>query len=174
MDIFLEILKYCLPALIVFLVVYVMMNKFAKREEMVTRYYLLKSSQKTTLPIRLTAYERMVLFLERISPDSLVPRLQDDKLNALQLHAALLQAVRAEYEHNVAQQIYMSDDAWAVIKNAKENVLQLINVCAANVEPQKPSIELARVIVATYEQNEDTPTRAAISFLKAEIKTYFA
>ncbi len=174
METFLEILKYCIPALIVFFVVYVMLVKFLKREEMTNRYYLLRASQKTTLPIRLTAYERMVLFLERISPDSLLPRIQDDSLNCLQLHAALLSAIRAEYEHNVAQQVYLSDEAWAVIKNAKENIVQLINACASAVEPQKPSIELAKIILATYEKNEDSPTMAAVSFLKNEIKTYFS
>lgn len=174
MDAFFEILKYCIPALIVFFVVYVMMSKFIKREELTMRYYLLKASQKTTLPIRLSAYERMVLFLERISPESLLPRIQDNTLNSLQFHAALLSSIRAEYEHNVAQQVYLSDEAWAVIRNAKENIVQLINACASAVEPQKPSYELAQVILATYEKNEDSPTMTAISFLKNEIKTYFA
>ncbi|MBQ4033635.1 MAG: hypothetical protein II620_06695, partial [Paludibacteraceae bacterium] len=90
MELFLQILAYTIPALIVFIVVYVMLRNFTKEENARRRYLLAKESQKTTLPIRLNAYERMVLFLERISPDSLLVRLQDDTLTALQYHASLL------------------------------------------------------------------------------------
>ncbi len=174
METFLEILKYCIPALIVCLVVYIMMTKFLKREEMRCHYLFLRSTSKKTLPLRLSAYERMVLFLERISPDSLLPRIQEDSMNSLQLHAALLLSVRAEFEHNVAQQVYLSDEAWDVIKKAKESIIQLINTCAAAVPPQEPSSKLAGVILATYSENADSPTEAAISFLKNEVKSYFS
>ncbi len=173
MELFLQILAYTIPALIVFIVVYVMLRNFTKEENARRRYLLAKESQKTTLPIRLNAYERMVLFLERISPDSLLVRLQDDTLTALQYHASLLIDIRAEYEHNVAQQVYVSDEAWSVIRNAKENIVQLINACAAKVPPEVPSAQLANVILATYNQSEDSPTQLAISFVKNEIKKYF-
>ncbi|MBQ5523900.1 MAG: hypothetical protein IIT93_00080, partial [Paludibacteraceae bacterium] len=88
-------------------------------------------------------------------------------------HASLLIDIRAEYEHNVAQQVYVSDEAWSVIRNAKENIIQLINACAAKVPPEAPSAQLANVILATYNQSEDSPTLLAISFIKNEIKKYF-
>jgi hypothetical protein len=91
----------------------------------------------------------------------------------LQFHAALLNAIRSEYEHNVAQQVYISEEAWNVVKNSKENIVQLINACAAQVSPQDPSYNLAKLILSTYEANSDSPTMAAIAFLKNEIKNYF-
>ncbi|NCC98688.1 MAG: hypothetical protein EOL95_03150 [Bacteroidia bacterium] len=174
MDAFFEILKYTIPALIVFAVVYLMLRKYMQVEYSRRKYLLYKESQKTTLPIRLTAYERIVLFLERISPDSLLVRIQDGSMNSLQFHSALLTAIRSEYEHNVAQQVYISEEAWNVVKNAKENIVQLINACAAQVSPQDSSYDLAKLILSTYEQNSDSPTMAAIAFLKNEIKNYFA
>ena len=173
MELLLQILAYLLPALVVFMVVYIMLRNFTKEENARRKYLLAKESQKTTLPIRLNAYERMVLFLERISPDSLLVRLQDDTLTALQYHASLLIDIRAEYEHNVAQQVYISDEAWSMVKNAKENIIQLINACAAKVPPEAPSAQLAQVILSTYNNSETSPTLLAISYIKNEIKKYF-
>ena len=174
MELFFQILAYTLPALLVFVVVWVFMHKFYKEEDARRRYLLVKESQKTTLPIRLTAYERMVLFLERISPDSLMVRMHDNSLTALQFHASLLTAIRAEYEHNVAQQVYISDEAWNMVKNAKESIIQMINACAAKVPPEAPSGTLANVILEIYNSSDESPTLLAISFLKNEIKKYFA
>lgn len=174
MDAFFEILKYTLPALLVLAVVYVMQRKFFQQQESRQRYLLFKENQQNVTPIRFTAYERLVLFLERITPDSLLVRTQSEAYTAIQLHAALLTVIRAEYEHNVAQQIYVSAEAWEVVKNAKESVVQLINACAAQVDPQGPSIDLAKAILATYENSNAAPTMVAISFLKTELKTYFS
>lgn len=174
MDAFFEILKYTLPALLVLAVVYVMQRTFFQQQESRQRYLLFKENQKNVTPIRFTAYERLVLFLERITPDSLLVRTQSEAYTAIQLHAALLTVIRAEYEHNVAQQIYVSAEAWEVVKNAKESVVQLINACAAQVDPQGPSIDLAKAILATYENSNAAPTMVAISFLKTELKTYFS
>ncbi|MCQ2350558.1 MAG: hypothetical protein MJ003_01125 [Paludibacteraceae bacterium] len=172
MELFLQILAYTIPALVVFVMVYIVMRKFFGEEEARRRYLLAKECQKTTLPVQFTAYERLVLFLERISPDSLLVRLHDSKLTALQYHASLLVDIRAEFEHNVAQQIYVSDEAWNVTKNAKENIIQMINACAAKVPPEAPAEQLAGVILGVYQEGE-SPTALAISFLKSEIKRYF-
>ena len=124
MDTFLEILKYTIPAVLVLVGVWVMQNKFFQQQQSRQRYLLYKENQKNVTPIRFTAYERLVLFLERITPDSLLVRTQSEAYTAIQLHAALLTVIRAEYEHNVAQQIYVSEEAWEVVKNAKESIVQ--------------------------------------------------
>lgn len=173
MDIVYEIVKIGLPSLLLLVLVYFMMNKFLSSDEQRRKYELYKSAQKETVPLRFTAYERIVLFLERISPDSLLVRMQDDRLTAIQLHATLLTAIRAEYEHNLAQQVYVSDDAWELVKNSKESIIQLINASAAQVPPGAPALDLSKVILATYEQAENTPTEVAISFLKNELKRFF-
>ncbi|MBQ2025902.1 MAG: hypothetical protein II215_05490 [Paludibacteraceae bacterium] len=174
MDAFFEILKYTIPALLVLAVVWVLMNKFFQQQESRQRYLLYKENQKNVTPIRFTAYERLVLFLERITPDSLLVRTQSESYTAIQLHSALLTVIRAEYEHNVAQQVYVSEEAWEVVKNAKESIVQLINACAAQVDPQGPSINLVNAILATYEKTNAAPTMVAVSFLKTELKTYFS
>lgn len=174
MDAFLEILKYTIPACVVLAVVWVLQSKFFQQQESRQRYLLYKENQKNVTPIRFTAYERLVLFLERITPDSLLVRTQSEAYTAIQLHAALLTVIRAEYEHNVAQQVYVSEQAWEVVKNAKESIVQLINACAAQVNPQGPSSDLANAILTTYQNSNAAPTMVAISCLKTELKTYFS
>ena len=135
MDTFWSIVQVSLPALLVGGIVWLMMSKFSEQENQRRRWQLLRTTQQTALPIRFTAYERMVIFLERITPDCMMVRLQDNALTAKQFHASLLVDIRAEYEHNVSQQLYMSDEAWAVVKNAKESIVQLVNACAAQLPP---------------------------------------
>ena len=175
METFWNILQVSLPALLVGGIVWLMMAKFAEQENQRRRWQLLRTTQQTALPIRFTAYERMVIFLERITPDCMMVRLQDNALTAKQFHASLLVDIRAEYEHNVSQQLYMSDEAWTVVKNAKESIVQLVNACAAQLPPDAPSMDLAKLILATYgEASQASPTETAIEVLKQEIKNYFA
>lgn len=173
MEVFLEILKFTLPSFIMFLVVWVMMRNFTKAEDRRRKYLIFKESQKTTLPVRLTAYERLVLLMERISPDSMLVRLQQENQNALMFHAALLTDIRAEFEHNLTQQVYVTDEAWSVVKNAKESIVQLVNTCASHVKPTDSSVMLAQLILKAYETAEQSPTELAIKYLKSEIKNYF-
>ena len=170
---FLEILKFTIPAALVIVVVWVMLQKFFNAENSRQRYALYKHIQKDVLPIRFTAYERLVLFLERITPDSLIIRTQGECATVIQYHSYLLANIRAEFEHNVAQQVYVSEEAWTMVKNAKENTVQMINACASQVDPQAPAIELAKVILAMAEKTPSLPTTLGINYLKSELKTFF-
>ena len=170
---FMEIIKYTVPVLLVLIFAYFFLRSSFKNEENRRRYDLYKSAVSIITPVRLTAYERVVLFLERIGPESLLVRVQDSNMNSLQFHSALLASVRAEYEHNLSQQVYLSKEAWTLVRNAKESIIQLINTSAASVPPQTPSYELAKVILETYQAADETPTALTINFLKSEIKNYF-
>ncbi|MBP5318637.1 MAG: hypothetical protein J6Y77_04475 [Paludibacteraceae bacterium] len=174
METFWRILEFILPTLIVVGVVVWMLSRQSAEDDKRRRYHLFRENQKTATPIRFTAYERLVLFLERISPESMLVRLQDNSQTSVQFHAALLTMVRAEYEHNVSQQVYVSDEAWTMVKNAKESIVQLINACAATVPPTNSSMDLAKTILATYEASQESPTAVAVSFLKHEVQQYFS
>ncbi len=174
MEIILEIAKYTIPSIVLLVAVYFMLRTIFQNEEKRRRYDIFKSNVAMITPVRLTAYERLVLFVERISPESLMIRVQDGSLNAGQFHSFLLATIRAEYEHNLSQQVYVSPEAWTMVKNAKESIIQLINTSASKVPPQVPSFELAKVILDTYQlAATETPTLFAINFLKNEIKQYF-
>lgn len=165
----LEILKYTLPALIVFLTSVFVLREMIKRDQIKYKFEVLMQNQKTITPIRLQAYERLVLFLERITPDSLILRTSKSQMNARQLQQAIIQAIRAEYDHNMSQQVYITPRAWEIVKNARSGVIKLINTSFDAVKPDDPAIKLSTLILERTLQVEKHPTQIAIDFLKAEI-----
>jgi hypothetical protein len=173
MNVILEILKYVLPASIVLVTAYFLIKSFLDHETLKRQMEIKGQNQKMITPVRLQAYERMILFLERINPESLLLRLQVQGQSAGQLHRELLSLIRAEYEHNLSQQIYMSGKSWGFIKNAKENIVKLINTSSEMVKSDSPSVELASVIIETHMRMDPSPVFLAIEFIKEEIAQEF-
>ncbi len=134
---------------------------------------LKESSQEKILPLRLQAYERMCLFLERISPDHLVMRHLDSAGQAVELQQLLLREIREEFNHNLAQQIYIGADTWLVIRNAVGEVQALINQSAAAVDPAAPAGELGKQIIENVIRQHTAPTDPAIRILKEEVQALF-
>jgi len=135
---------------------------------------LLKAEDKKLItPMRLQAYERMVLFLERITPQSMVFRVQKPGMNVLQLQTALLQNVRQEFEHNQAQQLYISNEAWSMAKTAKEELVRMINSAAAKVQPEEDATNLSKEIFSSMIGSEKAITERALTVLKKDIQALF-
>ena len=168
MDILAQVIIFTVPSLVVGGVAYLIMSKFFKAENQRRNFELQKEFVKTITPARLCAYERMAIFLERISPESLLNRQEYGGLTVMQLHANLLQTIRTEWEHNLSQQLYISNDAWVMLRNAKESTIQLINTCAAQ-SANSTAIEFATLIIETYQNADKTPIQVAISVLKTDI-----
>jgi hypothetical protein len=173
METALEILKYTLPALIVFLTAFVLIRGFIRREEQSTFREIAGADRKTVLPIRLQAYERLALLLERISPESLIMRINQPGMSAKQLYAELLSSIRAEYEHNLSQQVYISNEAWELIRNARANVIGLINAAVDQVKDDATSITLSQKVFEQVVQLKDPPVQEALDFLKNEIRELY-
>jgi hypothetical protein len=124
-------------------------------------------------PLRLQAYERMTLFLERITPNSLVLRVAPTASTAAELHQQLLKDLREEFNHNLAQQIYIGSDTWEIIRNAKEEVATLINLSAQEVAADASVTDLARQIMKRVIEQENLAVSAALGALKKEVQTLF-
>lgn len=169
MDILADILKISIPALIVFLTAWLLLRNMIKNDQDKRRQELILQSSRTITPIKLQAYERVVLFLERISLESLLIRVSTSEMTASQLHTAMLTAIRSEFEHNLSQQIYMSQQAWEVVKNARSNMIKLINSEAENMPAESTAMALSKRLLEKVMALETEPTRAAIDFVKAEI-----
>lgn len=125
------------------------------------------------LPLRLQAYERMCLFLERISPNNLIIRLSGNSETAIDFQQLLLQEIRQEYNHNLAQQVYMSNDAWDEIKKAMQEIVTLINTAASETEPHAPANDLSKKIFENVIQREMQPEVRALRLIKSEIQGDF-
>jgi len=173
MDVLLEILKYTVPALIVFLTVLVMMRNWARNEENRRKSEFNMHISDEILPVRLQAYERSILLLERISPESMIMRISRNDFTARQLLQELLTNITTEFDHNIAQQTYMSTEAWEKMKAAKNQVINLINDTVKEVKPDAPGTTLGKLILERLTELKNPPTQVAVDFLKQEVKTLF-
>jgi len=173
MDTLIDFAKLLVPAGLVLYAMYLVVKTFLAKDFEKKVVELRTKNQETVLPIRLQAYERMVLFLERISPNNLIPRLQTADLTAKEFQHVLLNEIRQEFNHNVSQQVYMSHEAWELIKKAKENLIVTINNSSGELPDDATSLELVRRIFEITMNSEEDPINDALRFLKEEIQQYF-
>ncbi|HEY9115026.1 MAG TPA: hypothetical protein VIN10_10000 [Bacteroidales bacterium] len=132
-----------------------------------------QQTQKATVSLRLQAYERMVLFLERINPPNLLIRVSPGNKKAADLQNALLRAIRDEYEHNLSQQLFVSGSAWELIKTAKEEVVKSVNLAAATVKADDPANVYAQEVMTKWFSNKDDAVEKALNSLKEDVRNNF-
>ncbi len=173
MEALLEILKYTLPALVVFFTVVVMIRNWSKNEDKRRKNEFNMHLTDDILPVRLQAYERSILLLERISPESMILRISHKDYSARQLHQELLSNITQEFEHNIAQQTYISTEAWDKMKSAKNQVINLVNETSKEVKPDAPGPTLGKLILERLSELKNPPSQVAIDYLKGEVKTLF-
>jgi len=173
MEALIEFGKILLPASLVLYAVYLTVRSFIHRELESKRMEIRARSIETILPNRLQAYERMCLFLERISPPNLLLRLNNPGYTAREFHKLLLDEIRNEYNHNVSQQIYMSDEVWSMIRNAKEDLTILINEASAGLDGEATALDLSRKIFELTLEKKVEPISHALVELKKEIQQTF-
>jgi hypothetical protein len=169
MEILADILKITIPALIVFLTAWVLLKNMIKNDQDKRRQEMVLQNIRTVTPLKLQAYERIVLFLERISFESLLVRISSSEMTAQQLHIAMLNSIRSEFEHNLSQQIYMSPQAWEVVRSARSNMIKIINSEAEKLPPDSSGMALSKRLLEKIMEIEKEPTRAAIDYVKAEV-----
>ena len=155
------IILVTVPAAMVGGGIFLAMRTFIRRDHNMRVLELKVASNKETLLLRLQAYERMALFLERISPAVINHELQ----------LAVIRAIRSEFEHNLSQQIYISSDAWTLIVSAKDELIKAIGMIAAQVPADATGQQVGRVILESIAQSgQSLPTQTALEFLKNEVR----
>jgi hypothetical protein len=176
-----EVLLYFVPALIVMLGMYMVIKRFIDNQHATLKKFLERElqmkavedrneKQRQSMPLKLQAMERLVLFLERISPNSLLVRVHRGGMSAAQLQSELVMTIRAEFEHNHSQQIYVSEEAWEEVKDAKEEIIRIINNAFSHVGPNASSIQMSAQIFEQVLNMENVPSQKAIDFIKLEAK----
>jgi len=164
-----DILKITIPALIVFFTAWILLRNMISNEQNKRNQELILQNSRTVIPIKLQAYERIVLFLERISLESLLVRVSTPGMSFAQLHSALLTTIRSEFEHNLSQQIYMSPQAWEVVRNARSNTIKIINSEAEKMPATATGMDFSKHLLEKVIELEKEPTRAAIEYIKGEV-----
>jgi hypothetical protein len=173
MDILWIILANVLSAAAVFATAYFVLRQFFLNEQKKSLLEIKMKNQQQLTPIRLQAYERLVLLLERISPNSLVMRVNLPGMSAFQLQTALIRNIREEFEHNLSQQVYVSTPAWELVRNTKEETIKLVNISASKLNDTASGTELSTLILEYSMQSANSPGMKAIEYLKNEIRQLF-
>ena len=173
METFLEILKYILPSFVVFGATYFVMIKFLDTEHRKQLLLIRQENQKITTPLRLQAYERLILFLERTSMDKIILRVNKPGMSAKLLQADLIRTIQQEFDHNLTQQLYTSNTSWETVKKAKDESLKIINIAVTQMKPGASAADLAQQIFEIMMKLEKSPSQLAIFILKKEIRQLF-
>lgn len=173
METLFQIALIILPAGAVFATVYLFLKKQSEREIRHLQIELKKERQQYFLPNRVDAYQRAVLLMERISPNSLVMRLHNPGLPARMMQADLLKAIREEYDHNVAQQIFISPQAWEMVRNSKEETIKIINIAGGQMTATSMALDLSAKIFEITAEVGKLPTEITIEYLKKELQELF-
>ena len=168
-----DILIFTLPFIIVLAVIVLIVYYLLKLEKTRTDSGIRTKNASAILNIRLQAYERLLLFLERISPQQLVVRNNDPQLSVAEFQGILISNIREEYEHNLVQQLYISDEAWAGVEQARAWVMKLVNDAASGLDDNENAKNLAMLIVEREMKAEKNYIETAISTLKQEVRQLF-
>jgi hypothetical protein len=173
MEALIEFGKILLPASIVLYAAFLLVRAFIQKEIELKKLDVRGRSLETILPVRLQAYERITLFLERMAPQNLLVRLNTSSMPAREFHQLLLSEIRNEYNHNVSQQVYMSEEVWNMVKNAKEDLIVTINDAATEMGMDSTSLDLAKKIFERSVNKPLDPLGHALTELKKEIQRTF-
>jgi hypothetical protein len=169
-----DVLSLTIPPTLVFLTAYFMLKQQSRKELELKMLDLKLRDSKDMKILRLQAYERLALFLERISPYSLISRCIEPDMISQELQYAIVKTVRAEFEHNLSQQVYVSDNTWSLIVQSKDEIIKTINLISAQVASDASAQELSRYILqAIGNANMPLPTQQALDYLKAEGRELF-
>lgn len=163
-----EILKYILPALIVFITVYYTMKQYLNSQYNLQYLKNQNKNAEHNVPIKLQAYERLLLLMERIRLSNLVFRLRSSDMNVQELTASLLISIQKEYEHNQAQQLYVSNELWHIIKQAKENVQNIISESSGKFQDADNCMNMSNTLMLIEKGQSRSSVDLAIEAIKKE------
>lgn len=174
LEIILEIIKYTIPGVIVCVVVYIILSNYVKKEEKLKMLELKAATGKDMLPLKLQAYERLSLFLHRISPENMIPRLPSAGISAKHYRQTLISNIKSEFEHNITQQVYVSSTVWNAVLTYKNDLINVINIQAAKIDDNENAFELSKNILEYYINNTEVITsQKVLDVIKQEVKTLF-
>lgn len=173
MEIIFQLALIIVPAGAVLMTAIFFMRKLTEKEFRSAQLEMRAERHKFFLPHRVDAYQRVILLMERIHPNSLIMRHNNPGLPAAAMQVKLLESIREEFEHNVAQQMYISIEAWENVKKAKEETIKIINMAGQQMEATSTSMDLFGKIFEIVAEVGTLPSEIAVDLLKKEVQQLF-
>ncbi len=167
----LEIIKITVPALIVFFTVHTLFKQYLDGQYRLKAAELQQGRLSTTMPLRLQAYERLSLLCERIELPNLIMRIQPEDMTVAEYRLSLMLAIQQEFEHNITQQVYVSEQLWEILKMARDQTVEIINLSAEKLAPKANGRELSRLILSLPPEHLVGALEKALLAIKREAST---
>jgi len=168
----LDIMKYTIAGLGIVWIAYYLIKPHLDRDEKIQLLEFKKAISNQTLPLRLQAYERLVLFIERVNPANLLIRL-NGPYTSTELYSIIVEEIRNEYQHNVTQQIYVSARAWSVVKRVKEDTMGIVNNAIKSLPETASGLDLSKAVLGVLSQLEDNPYEIGAGLLRKDLEELF-
>ena len=165
-----DVLAYVLPSVIVLFVAYFMFKRLLSEIQLTQKEPVKSKNGELSSHVNYQAYERLVLYLERINPSNMVLRTHKNGMSRKALQADMVKGIREEYEHNLSQQIYVSDEIWRTIKQARQETINLVNLASQKVGPNGTAKDLGKLLLEMSTKVEKLPHDVAIHYLKEELR----
>lgn len=163
-----EILSYTIPSIVTGLVAYYFFSYQFRKEQNRENFKLLGEDKKQLLNMRLQAYERMTLFMERINPSKLLVRVTPTDDNKELYVQKLVQSVEHEFDHNLSQQIYISEECWSVLVTSKNATTHIIKKTAE--DDKITNAQQLREAILKRMVKGNPPSTTGLTFIKQEVK----
>ena len=172
-----SVLPYILLVAVMFLGFWALLHLQFRNEKEKRQWELKKDTQKAISPIRLRAYERLALLLDRTKPEHMLMDLQSKEPEALatwtvgQIQQYLLQTIRLEFDHNQSQQVYVSEEVWDALIGTRDQLGAFVISIAAQIPKEATAQMYASALITAFNSNGTTPTDKALEMLKDEAKS---
>ena len=166
-----DVLILSIPLAGILIATYLMLQHFHNKSINENKKEIDIQKTKTFFPLKIQAYERVILFLERIDPNNMIIRTHKNGMNALTLHRELLKIVRDEYTHNMSQQVYIDPKSWKIVLNAKDETIQILNVALNNMSTESSGLDLSAKIFESIASKKISPTENARNSIVKEFQT---
>tara|TARA_B100000795_G_C22727064_1_gene409830 strand:- start:199 stop:717 length:519 start_codon:yes stop_codon:yes gene_type:complete len=168
-----DILMACVPAVIVATICYLLISQFLRAESKRHILEINRETTKFTTPVKMQAFERVILLLERIDPIEVVNRVMKPGMTCGQVKLLALAEIKQEFNHNITQQLYVSGAAWEQVKTTKDDAIKLITVTSTQVPDQLPAIEFSKKLVAVQTELNARSNVIALEVVKKEARKIF-
>lgn len=169
----LDIVKYFIAGIGVVSATYYILKPHLDRTDQIQLLELRKSVSNQTLPLRLQAYERVVLFVERINPANMLIRLGGTDYTASELHSMVVNDIREEYQHNVTQQVYVSSRAWGILRRVKDDTMSIVTNAIKGLPEDATGMDLSRTVLMHLSKLEDNPYDIALAMIRKDLEELF-
>lgn len=173
MNVIFQTVLLVIPSLLVIFAVYMMLHNFLQLETEKNHKLLSIENRKIALPVQLQAYERLALLMERISPVALVLRISRPGITVIQLQKEMIESIHSEFEHNLSQQIYVSEDCWTLIKSTVEETIRQVHSTVGQLTPESDAATFSALFMQNVLEQNNNPTEQTLVLLRSEASRLF-